>query len=434
MLSLTSGSIMASTCFEAFLQVAATTVGVVAAFTLYVLVLVTLHVTKIVSNVFICVGDFLDMLADELIVCMYEKADHIVMPSQPVRALALIHIQNMTTEEEVDSATPLPEHVLFVLPSHLQNNHIAEPTASTPAAPEPVPFVCLSHAQTIVTEETIAAEQMEDAEPVPVVTSSHPQEIIEEPAVAEPAPVMLPLPEPVRVPPTPHSQENHIEEPMALEQTLTDVVIPHPVFFLPYSHIQGTSVIEDPVAFEQAVPVCVTGEPVSFIRSFHSQEIVNMEEPSEKTPISFNVLLSLRSHTQTIHIEESMTTDPSPAPQSVHPIPRSHPQEIIEEPITESVSAEDSVTEPVPLCFSPYTQGMDTDETVAEKTTDTVSVPQPVTVRPPISLPGESHRSQSDCSFTPHKPCSSLTTRVFLLLFSHSGSHRGACDLGVGVC
>ena len=83
MLSLTSGSISASTCFEAFLQVAATTIGVVAAFALYVLVLVTWSVTKFVSNVLICVGDFLDMLGDELIVCMYEKADHIIMPSQP---------------------------------------------------------------------------------------------------------------------------------------------------------------------------------------------------------------------------------------------------------------------------------------------------------------------------------------------------------------
>ena len=58
--------VKASDLLEAFVKVAATTVGAVVAFVFYMLVLVALHVTKVVSHLMLFVGDFLDLLADEL--------------------------------------------------------------------------------------------------------------------------------------------------------------------------------------------------------------------------------------------------------------------------------------------------------------------------------------------------------------------------------
>ena len=122
MLFLNVDGAKASDLLEAFLTVAATTVGAVVAFAVYALVLVTLHVTKVVSHFSIFVGDFLDLLADELIVCIYKKVDAIAEPSHSVRVFTRSHLQNIIAKEEDASISLLPEHVLLVLPSHLQNN------------------------------------------------------------------------------------------------------------------------------------------------------------------------------------------------------------------------------------------------------------------------------------------------------------------------
>ena len=118
MLFLSIDGVKASDLLEAFVKVAATTVGAVVAFAFYMLVLVALHVTKVVSHLMLFVGDFLDLLADELIVCIYKKADTIAAPSHSVRVFTRSHLQNITAEEEDASITPLPEHVLLLLPSH----------------------------------------------------------------------------------------------------------------------------------------------------------------------------------------------------------------------------------------------------------------------------------------------------------------------------
>ena len=162
MLFLSIDGVKASDLLEAFVKVAATTVGAVVAFAIYVLVLVALHVTKVVSHLMLFVGDFLDLLADELIVCIYKKADTIAAPSHSVRVFTRSHLQNITVEEEDASIAPLPEHVLLFLPSHLQNTHITEPV-DAPVAPEPVRLLADTHAQKNQIGESMIADHIIDS-------------------------------------------------------------------------------------------------------------------------------------------------------------------------------------------------------------------------------------------------------------------------------
>ena len=183
--------VKASDLLEAFVKVAATTVGAVVAFAIYVLVLVALHVTKVVSH-----------LADELIVCIYKRADTIAAPSHSVRVFTRSHLQNITAEEEDASIAPLPEHVLLLLPSHLQNTHITEPV-DAPVAPEPVRLLADTHAQEVVAEEPAATESSEKVQPaaeaVFLVSDPHFKENhIEEFVTVDPVPVAAaPAPESV---------------------------------------------------------------------------------------------------------------------------------------------------------------------------------------------------------------------------------------------
>ena len=154
--------VKASDLLEAFVKVAATTVGAVVAFAIYMLVLVALHVTKVVSHLLLFVGDIMDLLADELIVCVYKKADTIAAPSHSVRVFTRSHLQNITAEEEDASIAPLPEHVLLLLPSHLQNTHIAEPV-DAPVAPEPVQLLADTHAQKNQIGESMIADHIIDS-------------------------------------------------------------------------------------------------------------------------------------------------------------------------------------------------------------------------------------------------------------------------------
>ena len=194
--------VKASDLLEAFVKVAATTVGAVVAFVFYMLVLVALHVTKVVSHLMLFVGDFLDLLADELIVCIYKKADTIAAPSHSVRVFTRSHLQNITVEEEDASITPLPEHVLLLLPSHLQNTHITEPVDAS-VAPEPVRLLADAHAQEVVAEEPAATESSEKVQPaaeaVFLVSDPHFKENhIEEFVTVDPVPVAVaPAPESV---------------------------------------------------------------------------------------------------------------------------------------------------------------------------------------------------------------------------------------------
>ena len=202
MLFLSIDGVKASDLLEAFVKVAATTVGAVVAFAIYVLVLVALHVTKVVSHLMLFVGDFLDLLADELIVCIYKKADTIAAPSHSVRVFTRSHLQNITAEEEDASIAPLPEHVLLFIPSHLQNTHITEPV-DAPVAPEPVQLLADTHAQEVVAEEPVATESSEKVQPaaeaVFLVSDPHFKENhIEEFATVDPVPVAVaPAPESV---------------------------------------------------------------------------------------------------------------------------------------------------------------------------------------------------------------------------------------------
>ena len=193
--------VKASDLLEAFVKVAATTVGAVVAFVFYMLVLVALHVTKVVSHLMLFVGDFLDLLADELIVCIYKRADTIAAPSHSVRVFTRSHLQNITVEEEDASIAPLPEHVLLFLPSHLQNTHIAEPVGAT-VAPEPVQLLADTHAQEVA-EEPAATESSEKVQPAaeavfPVSDPHFKENHIEEFATVDPVPVAAaPAPESV---------------------------------------------------------------------------------------------------------------------------------------------------------------------------------------------------------------------------------------------
>ena len=201
MLFLSIDGVKASDLLEAFMKVAATTVGAVVAFAIYVLVLVALHVTKVVSHLLLFVGDIMDMLADELIVCIYKRADTIAAPSHSVRVFTRSHLQNITAEEEDASIAPLPEHVLLFLPSHLQNTHITEPV-DAPVAPEPVQLLADTHAQEVA-EEPAATESSEKVQPaaeaVFLVSDPHFKENhIEEFATVDPVPVAVaPAPESV---------------------------------------------------------------------------------------------------------------------------------------------------------------------------------------------------------------------------------------------
>ena len=127
--------VKASDLLEAFVKVAATTVGAVVAFAFYMLVLVALHVTKVVSHLMLFVGDFLDLLADELIVCIYKRADTIAAPSHSVRVFTRSHLQNITAEEEDASIAPLPEHVLLfhlIFRIHILRNRWTPPLLPNP--------------------------------------------------------------------------------------------------------------------------------------------------------------------------------------------------------------------------------------------------------------------------------------------------------------
>lgn len=197
MLFLSIDGVKASDLLEAFVKVAATTVGAVVAFVFYMLVLVALHVTKVVSHLLLFVGDFLDLLADELIVCVYKKADTIAAPSHSVRVFTRSHLQNITAEEEDASIAPLPEHVLLFLPSHLQNTHITEPVDAS-VAPEPVRLLADTHAQEVVAEEPVATESSEKVQPaaeaVFLVSDPHFKENhIEEFVTVDPVPVAAAL-------------------------------------------------------------------------------------------------------------------------------------------------------------------------------------------------------------------------------------------------
>ena len=202
MLFLSIDGVKASDLLEAFVKVAATTVGAVVAFAIYVLVLVALHVTKVVSHLLLFVGDIMDMLADELIVCIYKRADTIAAPSHSVRVFTRSHLQNITVEEEDASIAPLPEHVLLFLPSHLQNTHITEPVDAS-VAPEPVRLLADAHAQEVVAEEPAATEFSEKVQPaaeaVFLVSDPHFKENhIEEFVTVDPVPVAAaPAPESV---------------------------------------------------------------------------------------------------------------------------------------------------------------------------------------------------------------------------------------------
>ena len=193
--------VKASDLLEAFVKVAATTVGAVVAFAIYVLVLVALHVTKVVSHLLLFVGDIMDMLTDELIVCIYKRADTIAAPSHSVRVFTRSHLQNITVEEEDASIAPLPEHVLLFLPSHLQNTHITEPVDAS-VAPEPVRLLADTHAQEVA-EEPVATESSEKVQPaaeaVFLVSDPHFKENhIEEFVTVDPVPVAVaPAPESV---------------------------------------------------------------------------------------------------------------------------------------------------------------------------------------------------------------------------------------------
>ena len=190
MLFLSVDGAKASDLLEAFLKVAATTVGAVVAFAFYLLVLVTLHVTKVISHLLLFVGDFLDMLADELIVCVYQKADAVAEPSYSVRVFTRSHLQNIIGEEEDGVVAPLPKHVLLVLPSHLQNTHIAEPVDASVAL-EPVQLLVDADAQTVVAEEPAATESVEKVQPAAEAVSPVPNTHVQENHIEEIATVDL---------------------------------------------------------------------------------------------------------------------------------------------------------------------------------------------------------------------------------------------------
>ncbi|KAK8801726.1 hypothetical protein WA588_006012 [Blastocystis sp. NMH] len=296
--------VKASDLLEAFVKVAATTVGAVVAFVCYILVLVALHVTKVVSHLMLFVGDFLDLLADELIVCIYKRADTIAAPSH----------SNITAEEEDASITPLPEH----------NTHITEPVDAS-VAPEPVRLLADAHAQEVVAEEPAATESSEKVQPaaeaenhieefatvdpVPVAAAPAP----ESEDIAEELPTEAPhAPEPVQLFADTHAQGNHMEEPAATspvpvatvepevgaeESQAAAAAAPEPAiieeFAVAEAAIEKASVtviaIEDPFMVEPAVE-----EPL-------------VTEPAVALPILVSVLLP--PHDQENHIEEPTTVD-----------------------------------------------------------------------------------------------------------------------------
>ncbi|KAK8792473.1 hypothetical protein WA588_004969, partial [Blastocystis sp. NMH] len=222
--------VKASDLLEAFVKVAATTVGAVVAFAIYVLVLVALHVTKVVSHLMLFVGDFLDLLADELIVCIYKKADTIAAPSH----------SNITVEEEDASIAPLPEH----------NTHITEPVDAS-VAPEPVRLLADAHAQEVVAEEPVATVSSEKVQP-----AAEAENHIEEFATVDPVPVA--------VAPAPESEDIAEELPTEAPHA------PEPVQLFADTHAQGNH-MEEPAA-TSPVPVA-TMEPVSVFYSAHLQEV-----------------------------------------------------------------------------------------------------------------------------------------------------------------
>ena len=334
--------VKASDLLEAFLKVAATTVGAVVAFTCYILVLVALHVTKVVSHLLLFVGDIMDLLADELIVCVYKKADTIAAPSH----------SNITAEEEDASIAPLPEH----------NTHITEPV-DAPVAPEPE----------VVAEEPAATESSEKVQP-----AAEAENHIEEFVTVDPVPVAAaPAPESEDIAeelPTeaPHAPEpgNHMEEPAATspvpvatvepevgveESQAAAAVASEPAiieeFAVAEAAIEKASVtviaIEDPFMVEPAVEEPLVTEPAVTlpILENHIEEPTTVDSTAtESASLVFSdancekIENAPLNHIQN-HIDEMEATTLasiiSPSPLSVEELATS-----------ESVSADDAVSGP----------------------------------------------------------------------------------------
>ncbi|KAK8824897.1 hypothetical protein WA538_005563 [Blastocystis sp. DL] len=287
--------VKASDLLEAFVKVAATTVGAVVAFVFYMLVLVALHVTKVVSHLMLFVGDFLDLLADELIVCIYKKADTIAAPSH----------SNITAEEEDASITPLPEH----------NTHITEPVDAS-VAPEPE----------VVAEEPAATESSEKVQP-----AAEAENHIEEFVTVDPVPVAAaPAPESEDIAeelPTeaPHAPEpgNHMEEPAATSPIPVATVEPVSVF---YSHLQEVDAEESQAAAAAAPELAIVEEFAVAEAAIEkaSVTVIAIEDPFMVEPA----------------VEEPLVTEPAVA----LPILENH----IEEPTT----VDSTATESASLVFS----------------------------------------------------------------------------------
>ncbi|KAK8814085.1 hypothetical protein WA538_000435, partial [Blastocystis sp. DL] len=314
--------VKASDLLEAFVKVAATTVGAVVAFVFYMLVLVALHVTKVVSHLMLFVGDFLDLLADELIVCIYKKADTIAAPSH----------SNITAEEEDASITPLPEH----------NTHITEPVDAS-VAPEPVRLLADAHAQEVVAEEPAATESSEKVQPaaeaVFLVSDPHFKENhIEEFVTVDPVPVAAaPAPEsediveelPTEAPHAPelvqlfadtHAQGNHMEEPAATSPVPVATV--EPEVGAEESQAAAAAAPEPAIIEEFAVAEAAIEQPAVMEAAMEEPVAEPVAEPTAVEPFV----------EEPIKVAEAVETAvEEPAAPEPAPVPSPHTQENTEE-------------------------------------------------------------------------------------------------------
>ncbi|KAK8821904.1 hypothetical protein WA538_000002 [Blastocystis sp. DL] len=284
--------VKASDLLEAFVKVAATTVGAVVAFVFYMLVLVALHVTKVVSHLMLFVGDFLDLLADELIVCIYKKADTIAAPSH----------SNITVEEEDASITPLPEH----------NTHITEPVDAS-VAPEPE----------VVAEEPAATESSEKVQP-----AAEAENHIEEFATVDPVPVAVaPAPESEDIAeelPTeaPHAPElgNHMEEPAATSPVPVATV--EPEVSAEESQAAAAAAPEPAIIEEFAVAEAAIEQPAVMEAAMEEPVAEPVAEPTAVEPFV----------EEPIKVAEAVETAvEEPAAPEPAPVPSPHTQENTEE-------------------------------------------------------------------------------------------------------
>ncbi|KAK8796774.1 hypothetical protein WA588_000901 [Blastocystis sp. NMH] len=288
MLFLSIDGVKASDLLEAFLKVAATTVGAVVAFVFYMLVLVALHVTKVVSHLMLFVGDIMDMLADELIVCVYKKADTIAAPSH----------SNITAEEEDASIAPLPEH----------NTHIAEPV-DAPVAPEPE----------VVAEEPVATESSEKVQP-----AAEAENHIEEFATVDPVPVAVaPAPESEDIAeelPTeaPHAPElgNHMEEPAATSPVPVATV--EPEVGAEESQAAAAAAPEPAIVEEFAVAEAAIDQPAVMEAAMEEPVAEPVAEPTAVEPFVEEPI----KVAEAVETAVEVPTAPEPAP-----VPSPHTQE-----------------------------------------------------------------------------------------------------------